>query len=229
MTSRQTCATFAWQNSTTCTRGEFVAFERAGHTPNPSRERRSLGIIVAALFVVIVVGLCSLVAERRRSTSATPRRSSAGASSSEGRWGSGRGGPSVRDAPTVSCNRAKAQVLSLTRREHAEPTHPHVDRGGSGAHLRSVRGGSDPSEPAATGPTRVDQGPRLIARPSDRKIDGVFEVEDGRSLYLRCTGEGSPTLILEGGDGDTKPRTPSPSPRSRPRRERASTIGPTSG
>ena len=28
-------------------------------------------------------------------------------------------------------------------------------------------------------------------------------MEDGRSLFLRCTGEGSPTLILEGGDGDT--------------------------
>ena len=39
--------------------------------------------------------------------------------------------------------------------------------------------------------------------PADGEIDGLIEVGDGRSLYLRCTGSGSPTVILEGGDGDT--------------------------
>lgn len=33
-------------------------------------------------------------------------------------------------------------------------------------------------------------------------IDGVVQV-DGRDLYVRCTGSGSPTLLLEGGDEDT--------------------------
>jgi pimeloyl-ACP methyl ester carboxylesterase len=58
-------------------------------------------------------------------------------------------------------------------------------------------GGSDPSEPAATasGSGSVSSSPG--------EIDGLFEVEEGRSLFLRCTGEGSPTVILEGGDGDT--------------------------
>ena len=33
-------------------------------------------------------------------------------------------------------------------------------------------------------------------------IDGLVDI-DGRSLYVRCTGTGSPTLMLEGGDEDT--------------------------
>lgn len=32
-------------------------------------------------------------------------------------------------------------------------------------------------------------------------VDGLFPVGDGRSLYLHCVGMGSPTLILEPGDG----------------------------
>jgi hypothetical protein len=67
-------------------------------------------------------------------------------------------------------------------------------------------GGSDTSEPAATGPAPVASGSGSVASSPDAaagEIDGLFEVEDGRSLFMRCTGEGSPTLILEGGDGDT--------------------------
>jgi len=60
-------------------------------------------------------------------------------------------------------------------------------------------GGSDPSEPAASGSGSVATSPDAPTG----EIDGLFEVEDGRSLFLRCTGEGSPTVILEGGDGDT--------------------------
>ena len=66
-------------------------------------------------------------------------------------------------------------------------------------------GGSDPSEPAATGSTPVASGSGSVASspdPAAGEIDGLFELEDGRSLFLRCTGEGSPTVILEGGDGD---------------------------
>ena len=60
-------------------------------------------------------------------------------------------------------------------------------------------GGSDPSEPVASGSGSVASSLDGAAG----QIDGMFEVEDGRSLFLRCTGEGSPTLILEGGDEDT--------------------------
>jgi len=33
--------------------------------------------------------------------------------------------------------------------------------------------------------------------------DGVVEIGGGRSLYVRCTGTGSPTVVMEGGDEDT--------------------------
>lgn len=33
--------------------------------------------------------------------------------------------------------------------------------------------------------------------------DGVVEIGGGRGLYLRCTGTGSPTVVMEGGDEDT--------------------------
>lgn len=37
----------------------------------------------------------------------------------------------------------------------------------------------------------------------DATVDGVVDVGNGRGLYLRCSGSGAPTVILEGGDGDT--------------------------
>lgn len=33
-------------------------------------------------------------------------------------------------------------------------------------------------------------------------IDEVFDIDGGRGLYIRCTGHGSPTLLLEAGDED---------------------------
>ena len=33
--------------------------------------------------------------------------------------------------------------------------------------------------------------------------DGITEIGGGRSLYVRCTGAGSPTVVMEGGDEDT--------------------------
>ena len=33
--------------------------------------------------------------------------------------------------------------------------------------------------------------------------DGVVEIGGGRGLYVRCTGTGSPTVVMEGGDEDT--------------------------
>ncbi|MGI9084000.1 MAG: alpha/beta fold hydrolase [Aeromicrobium sp.] len=34
-------------------------------------------------------------------------------------------------------------------------------------------------------------------------IDKVVEIDGDRGLYVRCTGKGSPTVFMEGGDGDT--------------------------
>ena len=38
--------------------------------------------------------------------------------------------------------------------------------------------------------------------PTSAALDEVVDIGGGRTLYVRCTGEGSPTVILEGGDGD---------------------------
>jgi pimeloyl-ACP methyl ester carboxylesterase len=38
---------------------------------------------------------------------------------------------------------------------------------------------------------------------SDAPIDRVVNVEGERGLYLRCSGTGSPTVLMEGGDEDT--------------------------
>ena len=54
--------------------------------------------------------------------------------------------------------------------------------------------GATSASPSAEAPS--------VASP-EGEIDGLIEVADGRSLYLRCTGTGLPTIILEGGDGDT--------------------------
>jgi pimeloyl-ACP methyl ester carboxylesterase len=35
------------------------------------------------------------------------------------------------------------------------------------------------------------------------ELDRVVKVDNDRGLYIRCTGEGSPTVVMEGGDGDT--------------------------
>jgi pimeloyl-ACP methyl ester carboxylesterase len=50
---------------------------------------------------------------------------------------------------------------------------------------------ADPS-PTETGPDQTAGG-----------LDGVVNIDGGRGLYVRCTGTGSPTVFMEGGDGDT--------------------------
>ncbi len=39
---------------------------------------------------------------------------------------------------------------------------------------------------------------------ADGHVDGLVDVGGGRTIYVRCTGSGSPTVILESGDEDTK-------------------------
>ena len=50
--------------------------------------------------------------------------------------------------------------------------------------------GSAPTVPAST--TTAENG-----------LDGVVKIDGDRGLYVRCTGSGSPTVVMEGGDGDT--------------------------
>jgi pimeloyl-ACP methyl ester carboxylesterase len=39
--------------------------------------------------------------------------------------------------------------------------------------------------------------------PAGEHRDDVVKIDGNRGLYLRCSGSGSPTVVMEGGDGDT--------------------------
>ena len=59
-------------------------------------------------------------------------------------------------------------------------------------------GGDSSADPA----TRASQPDSTATAPVGTTIDGVVAIAGGRGLYVRCTGAGSPTLILEAGDED---------------------------
>ncbi len=59
--------------------------------------------------------------------------------------------------------------------------------------------GSAPSASATSATTPSQAAPST----EGRALNGQVEVDGGRSLYLRCTGTGEPTVVLEGGDEDT--------------------------
>jgi pimeloyl-ACP methyl ester carboxylesterase len=66
--------------------------------------------------------------------------------------------------------------------------------------LVAVGCGSDDSAPtSATPDTRAPRG----ASGASQSLDGVVKITGDRGLYVRCTGTGSPTVVMEGGDGDT--------------------------
>ena len=56
---------------------------------------------------------------------------------------------------------------------------------------------------ALTGCGSGDNAAQTTTVSSDAPIDRVVNVAGERGLYLRCSGTGSPTLVMEGGDGDT--------------------------
>jgi pimeloyl-ACP methyl ester carboxylesterase len=64
------------------------------------------------------------------------------------------------------------------------------------AAVATACGGSDSAEPGSTAST--DTTPS-----ASETLDGVVKIDGDRGLYVRCSGEGSPTIILEGGDEDT--------------------------
>ena len=56
------------------------------------------------------------------------------------------------------------------------------------------------SRAASAGRTNAGARRRQTA---EGDVDGLVDVGGGRRIYVRCTGTGSPTVILEGGDEDT--------------------------
>jgi pimeloyl-ACP methyl ester carboxylesterase len=46
-------------------------------------------------------------------------------------------------------------------------------------------------------------GRPAVASSTSGDLDGVTKIRGGRGLYVRCTGTGSPTVVMEGGDEDT--------------------------
>lgn len=58
---------------------------------------------------------------------------------------------------------------------------------------------SRPEEPQADPSTPESS----TATESPQSIAGLVDIGEGRQLYVRCTGTGSLTVIMEGGDDDT--------------------------
>ncbi len=61
--------------------------------------------------------------------------------------------------------------------------------------------GSDDDEPIASTTTSTSSTPEVDS--TSGELDEVVQIDDGRGLYVRCTGSGSPTVVMEGGDLDT--------------------------
>jgi pimeloyl-ACP methyl ester carboxylesterase len=57
--------------------------------------------------------------------------------------------------------------------------------------------GNSSSSAAGTAPGSTAKSPGI------QDLDRVVKIEGERGLYVRCTGTGSPTVVMEGGDGDT--------------------------
>ena len=64
-----------------------------------------------------------------------------------------------------------------------------------------LSGCSDPQSDSSAAPTAARASSAGTSAGGD--IDGLVDVGGGRKIYVRCVGDGSPTVILEGGDEDT--------------------------
>jgi pimeloyl-ACP methyl ester carboxylesterase len=56
---------------------------------------------------------------------------------------------------------------------------------------------TSPAPEASPGPAETE------ADQTAGNPDGVVDIDGNRGLYVRCTGTGSPTVVMEAGDGDT--------------------------
>ena len=73
----------------------------------------------------------------------------------------------------------------------------------------------------------ANAGGPSVERSASRHLDGVTKIGGGRGLYVRCTGSGSPTVVMEGGDGDTSDSYAFAEPAPAKVTARASTTAPT--
>ena len=77
----------------------------------------------------------------------------------------------------------------------------------AGALMVAGCGSDDPesgdSAPSAAPSSSSNSPETPTSTPPTPFVDGVVKIDGDRGLYVRCTGTGSPTLILEGGDEDT--------------------------
>ena len=77
----------------------------------------------------------------------------------------------------------------------------------AGALMVAGCGSDDPesSDSAPSGaPSSSSNTPETpTSAPPAPFVDGVVKIDGDRGLYVRCTGTGSPTVIMEGGDEDT--------------------------
>jgi len=65
--------------------------------------------------------------------------------------------------------------------------------------------GSHSREPATSSQSLEALASAQRPEPADNtpaRIDGLVRIDGERGIYVRCTGIGSPTLMLEGGDED---------------------------
>jgi Alpha/beta hydrolase family len=65
----------------------------------------------------------------------------------------------------------------------------------------SACGGSDDTSASSNAQEPQSESEDNAANP--QALDEVIDIGGGRGLYVRCTGTGSPTVVMEGGDGDT--------------------------
>ena len=61
--------------------------------------------------------------------------------------------------------------------------------------------GDNEAEPASSNAGAAPTSATKSATAEDP--NGVVKIDGGRGLYMRCSGSGSPTVVMEGGDGDT--------------------------
>lgn len=72
---------------------------------------------------------------------------------------------------------------------------PATDPGGGSSTPSPQPSASTADAASAAASVRADP----LARPV---IDGAFDVGDGRTMYLECWGEGSPTIVIDAGGGE---------------------------
>ncbi len=75
----------------------------------------------------------------------------------------------------------------------------------AGAFFVVACGGDEETSTPAAAPTEVSEHDASSSKADQDEagLDRVVNIDGGRGLYVRCIGTGSPTVVMEGGDGDT--------------------------